>query len=301
MQIEIALPVGWAPDQYALIDSGEDFKLERFGDIVLARPDPQAIWRRHQPVSTWQAADATFRRESEDEAQAGHGAHWSAQRQLPETWPVRWRDLTLLARLTPFKHTGIFPEQSAQWDWLAQRISSAGRAVRVLNLFGYTGAATLAAAQAGAQVTHVDASPKSVEWARENQAASGLEHASIRWLVDDALKFVRREARRDSRYDIVVMDPPAFGRGPKGELWKFEESLPELLDACYDILTPRPLGVLITSYSIRASSILLHTLLGDAMSRRHLHGTIVAGELALQEISTGRLLSTAIYARWEGS
>jgi 23S rRNA (cytosine1962-C5)-methyltransferase len=301
MQIAISLPVGWDPDQYALLDSGEDFKLERFGDVVLARPDPQAIWRRHQPASIWQSADATFRREAEDEAQSGHGAHWLAQRQLPETWPVHWRDLTLLARLTPFKHTGIFPEQSAQWDWLAQRVAGAGRAVRVLNLFGYTGAATLAAAHAGAQVTHVDASPKSVEWARENQAASGLADASIRWLVDDALKFVRREARRDSHYDLVVMDPPAFGRGPKGELWKFEESLPELLDVCCDILTPRPLGFLITSYSIRASSILLHTLLGDAMARRHPHGTTAAGELALAEADTGRLLSTAIYARWEAS
>lgn len=297
MQIDIALPVGWTPENYALLDSGEDYKLERFGGVTLARPDPQAIWQRRLPAEAWQAAAATFSREGE--ASGSQIAHWTQQRDLPETWPVTWRDLTFLARLTPFKHTGFFPEQAAHWDWLAARISAAGRPIRMLNLFGYTGIATLVAAQAGAQVTHVDAAPKVIEWARENQLASHLDAAPIRWLTDDALKFVRREARRDAHYDLIVMDPPAFGRGTKGEVWKFETSLPQLLDACRDILTPRPIGIIVNSYSIRASALLLANLLGDMMASHRAAGAVSAGELVLPETGHGRVLSTAIYARWE--
>jgi 23S rRNA (cytosine1962-C5)-methyltransferase len=299
MQIDVTLPPDWAPEEYALLDSGAGYKLERFGGVTLARPDPQAIWPRQLVPATWEAADATFSRDAGADEATGHGTHWVARRDLPEAWPVHWRDLTLLARLTPFKHTGIFPEQAAHWDWLAERIQAAGgREVRMLNLFGYTGAATLAAARAGALVTHVDAAPKVLEWARENQGQSGLGAAPIRWLVDDAQKFVRREARRDAHYDLIMLDPPAFGRGAKGEVWKFETSLPSLLLDCRAILTPRPLGIVITGYSIRASALLLRNLLATMMAGHRVPGAITTGELALAESGVGRLLSTAIYARW---
>ncbi len=299
MQIEIATPQGWAAGEYALLDSGAGYKLERFGGVVLARPDPQAIWPRRMP-HLWDAADATFSRDTEADEVSGRGTRWATTRDLPEVWPLRWRDLTTLARLTPFKHTGIFPEQAAHWDWLMARIRAVpGRQVRMLNLFGYTGLASLAAAAAGAQVTHVDASPRALEWARENQVQSGLADAPIRWLLDDATKFVRREARRASTYDLIMLDPPAFGRGAKGEVWKFETSLPPLLADCRAILTERPLGIILNSYTIRASALLLRNLLEAMMAGHRVPGDLTVGELALPEAGSERLLSTAIYARWE--
>jgi 23S rRNA (cytosine1962-C5)-methyltransferase len=301
MQIAVACAVGWDEREYALLDSGADFKLERFGALVLARPEPQAIWRRSGPEALWQSADATFAREAESAGEPERSSHWLARRSLPEQWSVRWRGLTLLARLTPFKHTGIFPEQSAHWEWLEQHIARAAGPVRVLNLFGYTGVASLVAARAGAQVTHVDASPKAIEWAHENQTASDLGAASIRWIADDALKFVRREARRGARYDLILLDPPAFGRGTKGEVWKFETSLPQLLAACRDVLAERPLGIAVTSYNLRASSLALAALLDDLGTDAGLHGTVTAGELAIAQRHTvpPRTLATAIFARWE--
>lgn len=298
MQIDVTPPAGWEPDQYALLDSGEGAKLERFGGVTLARPDPQALWPRRLAADTWAMADATFSREDDPE----QGARWTTRRALAEAWPVRWRDLTVLARLTAFKHTGIFPEQAVHWDWLRARIAAAGgRTVRVLNLFGYTGVATLAAAQAGAQVTHVDASPKVLEWARENQTLSSLEAAPIRWIADDALKFVRREARRGSHYDLVMLDPPAFGRGAKGEVWKFETSLPTLLMECRAILSERPLGIILTSYTIRASALLLGNLVQGMMAGHRAKGRTHVGELALAEAHSDCLLATAIYARWQSN
>ncbi len=301
MHISLALPPDWLAEHYALLDSGGGYKLERFGGIVVARPDPSALWARRLPEERWQMADATFSRDApEGDESGGHTARWATRRDLPETWPVRWRSLTLMARLTPFKHTGIFPEQAAHWDWIAQSIQKAQRpATRMLNLFGYTGAASLVAAQAGAQVTHVDAAPKVLEWARENQAASALGDAPIRWLADDAQKFVRREARRGSRYDLIVMDPPAFGRGAKGEVWKIETDLSDLLAECRAILSERPIGVLVNSYGIRASALVLGNLVEDMMAGHRVAGTISAGELALAEAGSARLLSTAIFARWE--
>lgn len=295
MQIAITTPPHWSPDQYVLLDSGEGYKLERFGGLVLARPEPQAIWSRRLPARDWEAADAVFGREGEG---AEGRAHWATSHPLPEFWPVSWQGLTLLAQLTPFKHTGIFPEQAAHWEWIAAQVAARPGA-RVLNLFGYTGIASLVAARAGASVTHLDAAPKVLEWARENQHRSDLDAAPIRWIVDDALKFVRREARRGMQYDLILMDPPAFGRGPKGEVWKFESGLAPLLESCQAILSERPLGVLINSYSIRASALLLGTLLGEMLAPTRRHGTVEVGELALQESGEhGRWLSTAIYARW---
>ncbi len=302
MNISIEYPVGWQSEEYALLDSGNDYKLERFGRFLLVRPDPQALWQRSLLNKDWEQADATFTKEKdgEDEGNIAKSAHWSSPKTMPESWPVHWDNLALLARLSPFKHTGIFPEQSGHWQWLQQRIRQQGhRQVRMLNLFGYTGAASIVAARAGASVTHVDASPKSIDWAKQNQDANDLQQAPIRWIVDDALKFVHREARRESRYDIIMLDPPSFGRGAKGEVWKFETSLPELLGACRDILSSQPLGILLTSYSIRASSILLGNMLDDMLGKFRYSGTISVGELALQEQSRNRSLSTAIFARWE--
>jgi 23S rRNA (cytosine1962-C5)-methyltransferase len=295
-QLHISEPQGWNPEEYALIDSGNGYKLEQFGKYILARPEPQAIWTPSRPLADWEASDARFSREGDDTDDTGKNARWITSHPVPESWPIHWEELTFLARLTPFKHTGIFPEQAAQWRWIQECISSRNsQHIKMLNLFGYTGIASLVAAKAGAQVTHLDASQKILEWARENQNLSGLSEAPIRWLVDDAFKFVRREARRDVRYDLIIMDPPAFGRGPKGEVWKFESSLPTLLEACRTILSDRPLGILINSYSLRASALLLGNLLADMMQGHRSSGTIEIGELV---IPSHRPLSLAIYARW---
>ena len=211
---------------------------------------------------------------------------------------MRYGDLRFWAQPTPFRHLGVFPEQASQWDWMSGLIRAADRPLKVLNLFGYTGLATLAAAAAGATVTHVDASQKAMAWARENQTLSGLADRPIRWLVDDALKFVRREVRRESRYDGLIIDPPKFGRGPKGELWKLEESLPELLDACRSLLSTRPLFVALTVYAIRASAVGLQYLLEPVVAGHG--GTIEVGEMGVAERGAGRVLSSAIYARWSG-
>ncbi|HYF61567.1 MAG TPA: class I SAM-dependent methyltransferase, partial [Herpetosiphonaceae bacterium] len=218
------------------------------------------------------------------------------QRPHPAQWPMRYRDLSFVARLTPFRHVGVFPEQAAQWDWVGGLVRAAARPPRVLNLFAYTGLASVAAAQAGAQATHLDASKAAVEWAKENQAASGLPADSIRWIVDDALKFVRREARRGTQYDGIIMDPPAFGRGSQGQVWQFNESFPVLLAECRQILAARPLFFLITTYDIRASATMLANTLAELMEP--FGGAVSAGEQTLRERSGGRLLSTSIYARW---
>ncbi|NTW08780.1 MAG: class I SAM-dependent rRNA methyltransferase, partial [Anaerolineaceae bacterium] len=208
-------------------------------------------------------------------------------------------DLRFSVMTTPGRHLGVFPETAAHWDWMAGLIQSAGRPIKVLNLFGYTGLATLAAAAAGASVTHVDASKKSVGWARENQALSGLDTRPIRWIVDDAMKFVQRESRRGVRYDGIILDPPKFGRGPKGEVWEVYKSLPELLESCRLVLSEVPLFVALTVYAVRASAIHLSYALQDALKNQK--GNIDSGELVLREKSAGRLLSQAVYSRWESS
>jgi 23S rRNA (cytosine1962-C5)-methyltransferase len=220
---------------------------------------------------------------------------------MPERWPMRWDGLTFLAELTPFRHTGVFPEQAANWVWIRRLVEGAGRPVHVLDLFGYTGLATLVAAAAGASVTYVDASRPSIGWARENQAASGLADRPIRWMLDDALKFVRRETRRGVRYDGVIMDPPVFGRGPKGEIWRFFTSFPPLLEACREVLAEQPLFLLVNAYAIDSSSLMLRAVLHDAMAPYR--GTVEVGELVLAQETPApdgseRLLSTGIFGRW---
>ena len=276
---------------YALLDSGDGAKLERYGPYVLARPEPQAIWRRSLPVARWEAADARF------EKGAGESGEWVERRPIPARWLMREAGLTFYARLTSFRHTGVFPEQAVHWRWIRQAIEGAARPIHLLDLFAYTALSSLAAAQAGARVTYVDASRPALTWARENQEASKLTTAPIRWILDDAIKFVRREARRGARYDAIVMDPPVFGRGASGEVWRFYESMPSLLDACRDVLSEQPLFVLINAYAIEASSLMLANLLDDLMAGHS--GQIEAGELALAQEGSDRILPGGIYGRWE--
>ena len=279
---------GW--EEYELLDSGDGQRLERFGKYTIVRPDPQAIWRPIQHKSLWADADAVFERVTSTKGK------WNFKRKMPEQWLVKYKDLSLWARLTPFKHTGIFPEQAAQWDWIKERIETGKKPANILNLFGYTGGATLAAAAAGAKVTHIDASRPAIGWSRENQAASKLENKPIRWIIDDALKFTAREARRGAQYDGIIMDPPVYGHGPEGEPWDFNKDLPKLLQNCSLILSGNPLFILINAYAISSSALMLQNVLEDYV--KDLGGNIEVGELAIKEKNTSRLLSTGIYGRW---
>jgi len=282
---------------YTLLDSGDGLKLERFGKYVFVRPESQAMWKRSL-TSEWKNADAVFVPTGEES-----GGHWDWKRKADEQWPMQYplphsdQGITFKAMTTPGRHLGVFPEVAAHWDWFSGLIAQSKREVNVLNLFGYTGLASLAAAAAGAKVTHVDASKKSVGWARENQALSRLTEAPIRWIVDDALKFVQREARRGAKYDGIILDPPKFGRGPKGEVWEVYKSLPTLLEACRECLGEHPLFVVTTIYAVRASAIHVAQAMDDMMSG--FGGRIEMGELVTREQSAGRLLSQAVYARWE--
>jgi len=284
-------PSGW--QDYELLDSGDGFKFERFGKYKLVRPDPQALWSPHLSTKQWQQADVFFERTKSDEGK------WVFRKSVDEQWLMRYQDLAFWVKFTAFKHTGVFPEQAVNWQWFRQKIKAAGRPIRVLNLFGYTGIAGLAAAAAGASITHVDASKPALSWAKDNQTASNLQNSSIRWILDDATRFVAREARRGSRYDGIIMDPPVFGHGPDGEIWKFNTSFPALMRACQDILSDKPLFVLVNAYAISASSVMLGNVLEGALS--HYKGTISYGELVLEETDSKRLLSTGIFGRWEAS
>ena len=287
--LNILLPSGWK--DFTLLDSGNGWRLERWGPYRLMRPEPEAIWRPALSEKEWRNVDATFQPSPEE-----NGGHWMFQRDIPTRWKMSYKELSFWVQLSNSRHVGVFPEQAAQWDWMSDRIRSAKRPLQVLNLFGYTGLATLAAAKAGARVTHLDASHKAVTWAHENQQLSSLEDKPIRWIVDDALKFVQRESRRNAQYDGLILDPPKFGRGPKGEVWEFYKLLPNLLAACRQVLSKQPSFVILTAYAVKASSITLYTGMQEMMSG--LNGTISAGEIALPEQSAGRLLSTAIFAHW---
>jgi 23S rRNA (cytosine1962-C5)-methyltransferase len=277
----------WA--EYELLDSGAGRKLERFGPNRVNRPEPRAWWRPSRPTADWQTAVASFDEES----------RWTLGPGVVREWRMPFEGLAFCARFTETsKHVGVFPEQAPQWRWIMRAgRACAPRGRRLLNLFGYTGAATLAAAASGFSVTHVDASRPAVAWARQNQQASGLDRAPIRWILDDALKFVRREVRRGQRYDAIVLDPPSYGRGPKGELWKIEEQLPELLGACRDLLSETPAFVNVTLYSLDVSVILIGNLLADMM-RGHA-GPIRHSELVLRQNVGDRLLPLSLCARWQ--
>jgi 23S rRNA (cytosine1962-C5)-methyltransferase len=287
---------------YALLDSGDGLKLERFGKYVFERPESQAMWKRALPESEWKNAHAVFQPTAEES-----GGHWEFKRKVDEKWvmsyplsltPSKRAELRFWTMTTPGRHLGVFPEVASHWDFMAGLVQKASRPVNVLNLFGYTGLATLAAAAAGANVTHVDASKKSVSWARENQELSGLSDKPIRWIVDDAVKYVEREARRGVKYDGIILDPPKFGRGPKGEVWEVYKSLPSLLEGCRTCLNDDPLFVVVTIYAVRASAIHVAQALDEMMKKYK--GKMDSGELVTREQSAGRLLSQAVYARWEG-
>ena len=280
---------GW--QDYELLDSGYGQKLERYGAYRLLRPEPEAIWKPGLPEKYWKDIHARFIPSPEE-----NGGHWEATRPLPERWQMSYQSLKFWVQTTSSRHLGVFPEQACQWDWIDGQIKVAGRPLKVLNLFGYTGLASLAAARAGAFVTHLDASRKVVSWARENQQASVITETSIRWIIDDALKFIQRDARRGARYDGLILDPPKFGRGPKGEVRAFYKLLPNLLSACREVLSEQPQFIVMTAYAVKASAVTLHYALQEVTHR--LKGQVTAGEVGLQEKSAGRILSTAIFARW---
>jgi len=279
---------GW--EEYELIDSGEGRRLERFGQYLLSRPDPEAIWKKFFP-NEWVKSDAVFVDEKRN-------PHWEKERGMPESWIVNYESLVFQARLSPFKHTGIFPEQSVNWDFMKQKIVGQTESDQnILNLFGYTGAASLICAAAGARVTHVDASKPAIGWARENQKLSGLVEKPIRWIMDDVSKFVLREIRRGVTYDGIIMDPPIYGHGPSGEVWDFHRSFPELVSLCTKVLSPSPLFFLVNAYAISSSAIMLSNVLSDYLGG--LGGSCEYGEIALQEKLGKRFLSTGIFARWQ--
>ncbi len=281
---------------YALLDSGNGRKLEQYGPYRIDRPEGQAIWLPALGKTEWAKADAIFSGNTEEE---GMGRWQFPHRPLQETWPQQHDGMKFLGRFTSFRHVGLFPEQAAHWSHMEGLIQGAGRKVKVLNLFGYTGVASLIAARAGAEVTHVDASKKAIGWARENQAIAGLEDKPIRWIMEDALKFVLREGRRGNSYDIILLDPPQFGRGPNGEVWQLFEHLPGMVDACRAITAPNALAVILTAYSIRASFFAMHEVMRDAFTGRG--GLVESGELILREKSAGRALSTSLFSRWVAS
>jgi 23S rRNA (cytosine1962-C5)-methyltransferase len=275
-------------DGYELLDSGREEKLERFGEVILSRPDPQALWEKRLGAEEWAKAAGRFERDGRDGKWIG--------KELPPEWQVALGGLKLLIKPTSFKHTGLFPEQLPNWEWSQKLIKEAGREVNVINLFGYTGAATLAAAAAGAKVTHVDASKTAVAWARENAELSGLGEAPIRWITEDVLKFVNREIKRGNKYDAIIMDPPAFGHGPDGELWKFEEDFLELVVLCHELLSEKPLFILMNGYAAGYSPLMFAYNLES--SKEKFGGTIEYGDLAIAESNSDRTLPAGIFARW---
>lgn len=289
-ELDLLAPPPW--DDYELIDTGDGAKLERFGPYRLVRPETQALWPRGLPESEWQSADAIF--EKQRGGDEGPGI-WRQRRPLPEQWQMHHDTVRFWVRLTPFRHTGVFPEHSAHWAWLRQQIASR-REPAVLVLFGYTGLSSLYAAAWGARVTHVDASRPAILWAQQNQQLSGLGDRPIRWLIDDAGKFVAREIRRGKRYDLILMDPPVFGRGPKGEIWRLHEHLPALVTQAERLLSAEALGMLISAYATSISALTLANLLGAALAARG--GTIRAGELVLPERHRQLYLPAARYACW---
>ena len=266
---------------YEVLDTGDGEKLERWKDILLRRPDPQAIWPKQQP-NLWGKADAHYHRS------ARGGGEWEFFRTLPQRWTVDYRELKFYVRPTGFKHTGLFPEQAVNWDWMSGLIRRAGRPIRVLNLFGYTGGATLACAAAGAKVTHVDAAKGMVQWAGENRRLAEIDETRVRWIVDDALKFVQREARRGNVYEGILMDPPSYGRGPGGEIWKLEDELFGLVDACEKVLAQDALFMLINSYTTGLQPAVLNNMLSMTVGKSRA-GCVTADEIVLPVTGGGVL------------
>ncbi|MES2930295.1 MAG: class I SAM-dependent methyltransferase [Patescibacteria group bacterium] len=283
--------------EYELLDSGNGLKLERYGSYLMKRPDPEALWRRTLDDTHWKAADFVFLR-------TGNRTTWIANSDVPKSWTIEFGGLVFSIRPTSFKHTGLFPEQLSNWQWIEKvitdyqlRMTNSATKPQVLNLFAYTGGATLASARAGADVCHVDGSKTAVSWARENAKLSDLEESPIRWIVDDVVAFLKKEVKRGRRYDAIIMDPPSFGHGPNDELWKIEEHFLTLMDLCRQVLSDDPLFILINGYTAGYSSIVYQNNLEDMMKGHR--GTVEMGELAIQEKDAKRLLPAGIFARWK--
>ena len=282
---------------YEILDMANGEKLERWKDIILVRPDPQIIWNEKQFPNKWKNANARY-----DRSNTG-GGHWDYKNKLPESWQVRYKNLTFNIKPMGFKHTGLFPEQAVNWDWMIDKIlkniKNQKREVKVLNLFAYTGGATVACLSAGASVCHVDSSKGMVAWAKENVESSGLKERPVRYIVDDVIKFVNREIRRGNKYDAIIMDPPSYGRGANGEVWKFEENIGELINLCMKVLSDKPLFFLINSYTTGISSMVLENLLKINMRSNKLRGNFENGEIGIPMTNSDLILPCGIYARWE--
>lgn len=276
---------------YELLDATNHNRLERWGQTLLIRPDPQVIWKNDETSPLWAKADAVYYRSAKG------GGQWNYHKKLPQKWQIHWNDLTLIVSPTGFKHTGVFPEQAVNWAWYQEKIRQAGRPIRVLNLFGYTGGATLACLAAGASVTHVDASKGMVAWARENAAASELADRPCRWIVDDCAKFVEREIRRGKTYDAIIMDPPSYGRGPGGEVWKLEENLYPFVKLCARVLSDKPLFVILNSYTTGLAPSVLGYILQMLVGRRF-GGHVTWDELGLPCTDSGMALPCGATGRW---
>ena len=281
---------GWK--DYELLDCSCGERLERWGDVILIRPDPQVIWQTPKKHPMWKKANAYYHRSSTG------GGHWEVLKKTPDAWRINYGDLSFNVKTMGFKHTGLFPEQAVNWDYTVQLIKNAGRPVKVLNLFSYTGGATVAALNAGAQVVHVDASKGMVAWAKENAVASGVSDKPVRWIVDDCIKFVQREIRRGNKYDVIIMDPPSYGRGPGGEVWKLEDEIYKFVELCSEVLSDDPLMVLINSYTTGLSPAVMEYILGSVISPKF-GGELSCSEIGLPVSQTGMVLPCGASAIWQ--
>lgn len=277
---------------YEIIDMADGQKLERWGNIILSRPDPQIIWKEKTFSNKWKMANARYNR-----SKTG-GGRWEGANKLPKAWQIKYKNLTFNIKPMGFKHTGLFPEQAVNWDWMIDKIKKEQSQIKVLNLFAYTGGATVACLSAGASVCHVDSSKGMTAWAKENVSSSGLEKAKVRYIVDDVVKFVNREIRRGNKYDAIIMDPPSYGRGANGEVWKFEENIYDLIKICMQVLSDRPLFFLINSYTTGISSTVLENVLKMNMNKNY-KGKFSSGEIGLPMSNSSLVLPCGIYAKWE--
>ena len=277
---------------YEILDMANGDKLERWGSVFLIRPDPQIIWKKKTFPALWKKANASYHRSKQG------GGGWKYSSSLPKAWKINYQNLTFNIKPMGFKHTGLFPEQAVNWDWMMEKIKTANRDIKVLNLFAYTGGATVACLAAGASVCHVDSSKGMVAWAKENVASSGLAERPVRYIVDDVVKFVNREIRRGNKYDAIIMDPPSYGRGAKGEVWQFEENIDDLIQLCMQVLSDNPLFFLINSYTTGISATVLEDLLKTHMNQSH-QGNFSCGEIGLPMSNSELILPCGIYGKWE--
>ena len=277
---------------YKILDMADGQKLEKWGDVVLSRPDPEIVWKNKSFPQKWNKINATYHR-----SKTGGGA-WEYSKKVPSKWQIKYNNLTFNIKPMGFKHTGLFPEQAVNWDWMIDKIKKENREIKVLNLFAYTGGATVACLSAGASCCHVDSSKGMVQWAKENVQSSGLENRPVRYIVDDVVKFVKREIRRGNKYDAIIMDPPSYGRGANGEVWKFEDNIYDLVELCEQILSDNPLFFLINSYTTGISSTVLKNILNITVAKKF-KGIVTSGEIGLPMEESNLILPCGIFGRWE--